>query len=357
MLAALRPWPVLVVAPATLRLMWAEELEAWLDLTPSELQASKLPCRRSLRIPVVLQPGVRAVAARSACGCSLGCTRLQPGVPAVAVWDAHSCSLVCTRLQVISHATDALDQRRLASPPRVVVTSFRMAAMLRTQLAAVCTYSMLYMRMYIHAAHPAQRGSSTYMHMHMRMHMHMHQVAWRMVIVDESHTLGTTGGQTDAQQTEAVAALCAAAPHTLLLSGTPSLCRPFQLWRQARVGEGVAARVVARRAGGDLIQVAYRYPMLAHAIFEDDILLVLCIRTTPGGAGCPGAARLHQVGLRAPLLRAAAGAVGRRLGRRAARCGHARLGAAPAAALRRHGAPTRPDQAMPWHTTAWHTTP
>ena len=25
-LAALRPWPVLVVAPATLRLMWAEEV-------------------------------------------------------------------------------------------------------------------------------------------------------------------------------------------------------------------------------------------------------------------------------------------------------------------------------------------
>ena len=38
-LAALRPWPVLLVVPASLRLMWAEELETWLTelLTPSDV--------------------------------------------------------------------------------------------------------------------------------------------------------------------------------------------------------------------------------------------------------------------------------------------------------------------------------
>jgi hypothetical protein len=43
--------------------------------------------------------------------------------------------LAPAELLVISHATDALDQR--APLPRVVVTSFRMATMLRTQLDAV----------------------------------------------------------------------------------------------------------------------------------------------------------------------------------------------------------------------------
>ena len=61
-----------------------------------------------------------------------------------------------------------------------------------------------------------------------------------MVVVDESHALGATSRPTDAQHTEAIAALCAKAPHALLLSGTPSLRRPFQLWRQAlRLGLGL----------------------------------------------------------------------------------------------------------------------
>ena len=37
-LGALQPWPALLVVPASLRLMWAEELERWLPelLTPSD---------------------------------------------------------------------------------------------------------------------------------------------------------------------------------------------------------------------------------------------------------------------------------------------------------------------------------
>ena len=37
MLAELRPFPALVVAPATLRLMWADELARHLGLAPPEL--------------------------------------------------------------------------------------------------------------------------------------------------------------------------------------------------------------------------------------------------------------------------------------------------------------------------------
>ena len=77
--------------------------------------------------------------------------------------------------------------------PRVVLTSYRMATTLRAALGAR---------------------------------------QWGALVVDESHTLGSTVHATDSQQTEALAALARGVPHVLLLSGTPSLCRPFSLWRQ-----------------------------------------------------------------------------------------------------------------------------
>ena len=59
--------------------------------------------------------------------------------------------------------------------------------------------------------------------------------SWKALIVDESHVLRSkakAGG--DAQQTEAIARIASSSsvPHMLLLSGTPSLSRPFCLWRQ-----------------------------------------------------------------------------------------------------------------------------
>ena len=126
---ALRAWPVLLVAPAALRLMWAEEIEKWL--------------------PELLAP---------------------------------------SDILVLRGATDALQQD--APTPKVVVTSFRMASVLRASL-----------------------GART----------------WRTLVVDESHVLTSTSRADDAAHTQAVAALGAAADHVLLLSGTPSLSKPFQM--------------------------------------------------------------------------------------------------------------------------------
>ena len=136
-LAALRPWPALLVVPASLRLMWAEELERW--LAPSPLSRAD-------------------------------------------VW-------------LIAGSGDALHQD--APTPKLVITSFRMATVLRTGLA---------------------------------------ERPWRAVVVDESHALSSRAeGATDAQQTEAVAALASRAAHLLLLSGTPSLSRPFCIYRQVEM--------------------------------------------------------------------------------------------------------------------------
>ena len=55
---------------------------------------------------------------------------------------------------------------------------------------------------------------------------------FKVVIVDESHTLRTTAQAPDSRHTEAVAAACRRATWAVLLSGTPSLSRPFDLFRQ-----------------------------------------------------------------------------------------------------------------------------
>lgn len=55
---------------------------------------------------------------------------------------------------------------------------------------------------------------------------------FRVVVLDESHTLRTTASAPDARHTEAAVAACKRAKRAFLLSGTPSLSRPFDLFRQ-----------------------------------------------------------------------------------------------------------------------------
>lgn len=53
-----------------------------------------------------------------------------------------------------------------------------------------------------------------------------------MVIADESHTLRTTVNAAEAQQTAAVCALVRGARYAALLSGTPSVTRPYDMFHQ-----------------------------------------------------------------------------------------------------------------------------
>lgn len=59
---------------------------------------------------------------------------------------------------------------------------------------------------------------------------------WRVVVADESHMMRTQNRAPDAFFTEVAAAVGHRATRLLLLSGTPSLNRPFDLFRQARSG-------------------------------------------------------------------------------------------------------------------------
>ena len=76
----------------------------------------------------------------------------------------------------------------------------------------------------------------------------MAHFGWRVIIADESHTLRTSNRAPDARHTEAVASAVKRATHAIFLSGTPSLSRPFDLFRQVgspdvRHTEGVALAV------------------------------------------------------------------------------------------------------------------
>lgn len=61
----------------------------------------------------------------------------------------------------------------------------------------------------------------------------MAAMPWGMVIVDESHNLRTTTSRDhDSPHTEACVSVVKRARRAVLLTGTPSLARPFDLFRQ-----------------------------------------------------------------------------------------------------------------------------
>ena len=55
---------------------------------------------------------------------------------------------------------------------------------------------------------------------------------FKVLIADESHAMRTSNHAPDARHTEAVAAAARRAQRVMLLSGTPSLSKPFDLFRQ-----------------------------------------------------------------------------------------------------------------------------
>lgn len=65
-------------------------------------------------------------------------------------------------------------------------------------------------------------------------HVCMARLPWKMIIVDESHTLRTSSqpSRIDSLQTEAIRAAVKDVPRVIFLSGTPSVNKPFDLFNQ-----------------------------------------------------------------------------------------------------------------------------
>ena len=55
---------------------------------------------------------------------------------------------------------------------------------------------------------------------------------WKIIIADESHTLRTSEKPPDARHTEAAVSAVRRSTRAVFLTGTPSLSRPFDLFRQ-----------------------------------------------------------------------------------------------------------------------------
>jgi hypothetical protein len=55
---------------------------------------------------------------------------------------------------------------------------------------------------------------------------------WGMVIIDESHNIRSTLAKTDSMKAETLVEVVKKTPYALLLSGTPSVTSPFNLYRQ-----------------------------------------------------------------------------------------------------------------------------
>ncbi|KAI5067216.1 hypothetical protein GOP47_0017744 [Adiantum capillus-veneris] len=125
---------ILVACPASLRLMWAEELERWL--------------------------------------------------PFMSPLDVHL---------VFGHKTKIPDE---AKTPRVVVISYTMLRRLRKDMMAR---------------------------------------KWALLIVDESHNLRCTRGKVECEETTTILAIAQNIKRIVLLSGTPSLSRPFDIFHQINI--------------------------------------------------------------------------------------------------------------------------
>lgn len=59
---------------------------------------------------------------------------------------------------------------------------------------------------------------------------------WKIIIADESHTLRTSEKAPDARHTEAAVSAVRRSRRAIFLTGTPSLSRPFDLFRQVLPG-------------------------------------------------------------------------------------------------------------------------
>ena len=177
-------WPLLIVVPASMRLAWNDEIEKWM--------------------PGMVMPG---------------------------------------SIHVISDKTDQISPQNAL--PDVCIISYRM---LEHLTCANCKKSPCRRR-----THSGQQMASTSPIINTtntnttansgnlpceRPRGCMASSGWKMIIVDESHTLRTNSNREsidkgiDSQQTEALKAAAQRATRLIFLSGTPSLNKPFDLYTQ-----------------------------------------------------------------------------------------------------------------------------
>ena len=217
-------WPALVVCPASLRLAWAEEAERWLG--------------------GVLRPSRVAVVDGAA-------SALAPGdEPDLAITSfemlaRRSCAS-CTRDS--ARAAAELGARKSDGGGRNGGGSNNSNNSTVNINNSTNSSTLTINR--------TTNGSSPFAPCPGRAGGCMAGRGWRVLVVDESHVLRTGLRAPDARATEAAAAAASRARRAVFLTGTPSLSKPYDLWRQVdalapgllpRTRDAFAARYCGRR--------------------------------------------------------------------------------------------------------------
>lgn len=205
-------WPLLVVVPASCRLQWAEEIERWLPhLRPSQLhviegQAGRVSTAAKPLVTITsfeMLQRLTCEACKGRCGQSAGIgSKSGPGGPAARY--AASLAKSCPR----QSCNDPQNCMAGMGWRVIIVDGKGRKASWHSCLKHVrCCPSCL----------TACQN---------------HGLALPTTICTESHVLRTSSYAPDALHTEAVVATAKRASHAIFLSGTPSLSRPFDLYRQ-----------------------------------------------------------------------------------------------------------------------------
>jgi hypothetical protein len=269
-----REWPLLVVVPASLRLMWVEELERWLPfLRPQEIAVifnsadrdalRRVPptrplCRRAHEGPRrVCEPRTlfrhpsprRRLSPVSGVKSPLGLT-LRAGLPQL--WAEQAEQPGATQ------AGGAPGHVRSTNPFALTLPTLpRNASPALSNSICEVDHARVCWELRARGA-GLRRGQAeaplpqvvviSY-HMAANLKADMVRVKWGVVLMDESHNITTCSsgrGHKENAQTTAAREVAAATARVVLMSGTPSLSRPFDLFNQVQSLAGLRVCAVLR---------------------------------------------------------------------------------------------------------------
>lgn len=217
---------MLVVVPASLRLVWAEEFEKWLPhLRPSQIHViegreDRLAGRGDgVDMPLITITSFEMLRRLTCDACrqplqggpSTGSGSAAAAAPTSSAGSGYPSSSVAassTTSAAEGHAPASLASSAVAAPPPQL-----QQPRLQDAPGAVGRPCL----------RPGCKGPG----------FCMAALPWGVVVVDESHNLRTTSiKNTDSPHTEACVTTLSRANRRILLTGTPSLAKPFDLYRQ-----------------------------------------------------------------------------------------------------------------------------
>jgi len=198
--------PLLIICPASIRLLWAEELEKWLpSLAPSSV--SLIQARADWR-----PHDTAATPAATAAG-----PDAAPADPSAASTSAGGVAGEGGAESGGAAAAAPAPQR-----PRILISSYQM---LRNLSCKAC--SSPHCPVSVHNTREVKDPTKC-----PGFPSCMAAGKFGFVIVDESHHMRSLNAKHDSGLAEAAAAVVRNATHAVLLSGTPSVTRPFDLFGQ-----------------------------------------------------------------------------------------------------------------------------